>query len=177
MKDWIKWLLLGLASIAFGVFALGNAVLASLAVTTITGALFLIIGAFQLVSAVTSTESTGSRAFNGVLGALMALLGLSFLFNPLEGVVSLAMLVLILLAVSGIVRIFLASRMRSTRYFWAMLISGALSLFLAAYILVNFATVALPLLGILLGIELLFNGVGLVVLAFFVREAGHAPGK
>jgi len=177
MKDWVKWLLLGLASIAFGVFALGNAVIASLAVTTMTGALFLIIGAFQIAGAVSSAGSSGSRVFNVILGTLMAFVGLSFLFNPLEGVISLAMLVLIMLGFSGALRIFLAWRMRLTRYFWVMLISGALSLLLAAYILVNFATVALPLLGILLGIELLFNGVGLVVLAFFVREAGHAARK
>ena len=50
-----------------------------------------------------------------------------------------------------------------------MLISGALSILLAGYILANFARASVNLLGILLGIELLFNGAGLIVLAFFLR--------
>ena len=49
MSDWIKWFLLGLLSIAFGVFALGNAIAASVAVTVVTGVLLLIAGALQVV--------------------------------------------------------------------------------------------------------------------------------
>ena len=172
MKEWVKWLILGVISIAFGIFVLGNAVLASMAVTTLTGALFLLSGLFQLYGGFTSDEGVATRTFHILLGVLMAFLGLSFMFNPLEGMISLALLVLILLAASGIVRLVLAWRMRSTPFFWPMLISGALSVLLAAYILANFAVVAPPLLGILLGIELLANGAGLIVLAFFIRGTG-----
>jgi len=63
--------------------------------------------------------------------------------------------------------------MRQTAYFWPMLLSGALTIVLAAYIAVNFALVSVQLLGILLGIELLFNGAGLIALALFIRSAGR----
>jgi uncharacterized membrane protein HdeD (DUF308 family) len=85
--------------------------------------------------------------------------------------ISLALLVTILLAANGMVRLVLAFRMRATRFFWPMLISGALSVLLAMYILANFATASVTLLGILLGVELLFNGAGLIALAFFLRSA------
>lgn len=52
-----------------------------------------------------------------------------------------------------------------------MLLSGVLTVLLAAYITANFFEVAPGLLGILLGIELLFNGIGLIVLAFFLKSA------
>ncbi len=169
MKEWLKWLLLGIVSVAFGVFVLGNTVLASLAVTTMTGILFMVAGGFQVYGSVIGTEGTVSKGFSILLGLLMLFIGLSFAFNPLEGMISLALLVMILLAASGVVRILLARRMRRTPFFWLMLISGAASVLLAAYILANFATVAPQLLGILLGVELLFNGAGLIVLAFFVR--------
>ncbi|MBI6628666.1 HdeD family acid-resistance protein [Pontibaca salina] len=172
MKDWVKWLLLGLVSVVFSVFVLGNAAFASLAVTTLTGALFVLSGGFQIVGGF-AAESTGSKVFSILLGALMVLLGLSFLFNPLEGVISLALLVLILLAASGVIRIVFSWRMRSTAFFWPMLISGALSVLLAAYILANFASVGPQLLGILLGVELLLNGAGLIVLSFFIRTLGR----
>ena len=168
MKPWMKWLLLGILSVAFGVFVLGNTVAASFAVTTLTGALFLVSGVFQAVAGF-SEESTFSKIFTIALGALLALVGFSFLANPLEGVISLALLVTILIGAGGAMRVIFGFRMRGTSYFWPMLVSGALSIILAIYILANFATASVQLLGVLLGIELLFNGMGLIVLAFFVR--------
>ena len=172
MKEWVKWLILGILSVVFGVVVLSHAVAASLALTTVTGILFLVSGGFQAVAGF-SAEGTGQKVLAIALGALMVILGLSFITNPLEGTISLALLVLILLAASGIVRIIFAKRMKDTPFFWPMLISGALSVLLAAYILANFATAGPQLLGILLGIELIFNGAGLVVLAFFVRTIGQ----
>ena len=55
-----------------------------------------------------------------------------------------------------------------------MLLSGAVSVLLAGYIFANFAAMALSLLGILLGIELLINGTSLIALAFFLRTAKGA---
>jgi len=61
--------------------------------------------------------------------------------------------------------------MRDTPLFWPMLLSGAISVLLAGYIFANFFEIAPQLLGILLGIELLLNGAGLVALALFLRTA------
>ena len=173
MNEWVKWMILGVLSVVFGVIVLGNTVTASMAVTMVTGVLFLVSGAFQLFAGA-SVEGTGAKVFGIALGLLMAFLGISFIAHPLEGTISLALLVLILLAASGIVRIVFAWRMRSTQFFWPMLISGALSVLLAAYIGANFATASVQILGILLGVELLFNGFGLIVLAFFIRTVGQA---
>ena len=83
---------------------------------------------------------------------------------------SLTLLVTILFAASGIARLITSFQMRATAFFWPMLISGALTLLLVGYIGANFFEVAPGLLGVLLGIELIFNGIGLVVLAFFLRK-------
>ncbi|WP_099827735.1 HdeD family acid-resistance protein [Oceaniglobus indicus] len=174
MKDWLKWLILGVLSIVFGLFALGNAVAASLAVTTVTGILFLVAGGFQ-VAAGWVQEGAGHKTLSIVLGLLMILIGLSFVINPLEGTISLAMLVTILIAASGITRLIFAFRMKQTRYFWPMLISGAVSALLAGYIVANFGVASISLLGILLGIELLFNGIGLTILAFFMKTNTTPP--
>lgn len=169
MKQWMKWALLGLLSLICGVIVLGNTVLASIAVTGLTGALFLIAGGAQIVGGL-GEEGFGSKAFSIGMGVLAAFLGLSFLFNPLQGAISLALLITILLAVSGGARIVFAWTMKQTQFFWPMLISGALSILLAAYIMANFATASVQLLGVLLGVELLFNGMGFVVLGFFLRS-------
>lgn len=168
MSNWIKWLALGILSVVFGLFALGNAVAASLAVTVVTGLLFLAAGGIQVAVGL-SEPGTGRKVFSVLMGVLMLLLGVSFVANPLEGVVSLALLVTIMLAASGVLRLVLAWGMQATQFFWPMLASGALSVLLAGYIVANFATASVSLLGILLGVELLFNGAGLIALAFFVK--------
>lgn len=175
MKDWLKMVLLGAVSVVFGVIVLGAPVVASLAVTTLTGILLLAIGGLQILGSLRGTEGMAAKAFSLVMGALMVLLGISFVANPLEGTISLATLVVILLAASGLIRLVFAYRMRTTQYFWPMLISGAASILLAGYIVANFATASVSILGILLGVEMLFNGFGLIIMGFFVRSLPPKP--
>lgn len=171
MDPWIKWLLLGLLSVGLGLLALGNMVAASVAVSTLTGALFLVAGVAQAAAGL-SGMTFGSRPLAVILGLLMAVLGISFLANPLEGAVSLALLVLVLLGLSGALRLSFAWWMRQTRFYWPMLVTGALSILLAGLIAANFAEMSTRLLGLVLGVELLFNGAGLVVIALFLRGMG-----
>ncbi len=173
MSDWVKWLLLGLLSIAFGVFVLGAPYVASIAVTLVTGVLLLISGVLQVAGGF-SVEGTGNKILSFIMGAVMLFLGWSFLDNPLEGTLTLATVVLILFMAGGIARIILSFQMRGTSFFWPTLISGILSIILAGIIWSYAAaepTVLLRLLGILLGIEMLFNGFGLVFMALFVKGA------
>ncbi|MGI9370721.1 MAG: HdeD family acid-resistance protein [Ruegeria sp.] len=173
MSDWVKWLLLGLLSIAFGIFVLGAPIVASVAVTMVTGVLLLISGVLQVVGGF-SVEGTGNKILSFIMGAVMLFLGWSFLGNPLEGTLTLATVVLILFLAGGIARVILSFQMRGTQFFWPTMISGVLSIILAG-IIWSYASsepaALLSLLGILLGIEMLFNGIGLVFMALFVKGA------
>ncbi|XDA98371.1 DUF308 domain-containing protein [Sulfitobacter sp. LCG007] len=172
MKLWVKWLIAGILSILFGVFVLANPVAASFAVTVVAGVTFLLVGAVQIYA---GFGESGTGKLLGVgLGILMVLLGLSLMFEPLQGIISLATLATILIGANGILRLVTAFNMRETRIFWPMLLSGALSVLLAGYIIANFFEIAPSLLGILLGIELLFNGSGLIAFALFLRTARGA---
>lgn len=168
MKIWMKWLIIGILSILFGIFVLANPVAASVAVTTVAGVLFLVSGGFQIFAGF-GEESTGAKLMGIGLGILMVFLGLSLTIHPLEGIISLVTLITILFAANGIMRLVSAFQMRDTPFFWPMLLSGALTVLLAAYIVANFFEIAPGLLGLLLGIELVFNGVGLLMLAFFLK--------
>ncbi|WP_271950915.1 HdeD family acid-resistance protein [Ruegeria faecimaris] len=173
MSDWIKWLLMGLLSIVFGLFVLGAPAVASIAVTVVTGVLLLISGALQVVGGFT-VEGTGNKILSLIMGAVMLFLGWSFLDHPLQGTVTLATVCLILFMAGGIARVILSFQMKGTQYFWATLISGVMSIVLAMLIWRFAATdpvVLLQLLGILLGIEMVFNGLGLVFMALFIKDA------
>lgn len=168
MKNSTKLILLGAVTVLFGVIILGNAAMASLAVVTLTGGVLLVGGGFQIVGGF-SVDSPGGKLFAWLMGALMLFLGWSFLANPLEGVISLSMLILILLAAGGIMRLIFAWRLRETMFFWPMLLSGALSVVLAFYILSS-PEATMLLLGILLGVEMLFSGLGLIFFGMSLRR-------
>lgn len=168
MKIWVKWLVLGVLSLAFGIFVLANPVAASIAVTTLAGIMFILAGAFQVFGGF-GEDGIFAKILGIALGILMLFLGLSLTLHPLEGMISLATLVTILFAASGITRLISAFQMQKTSFFWPMLISGAFSVILAGYIVANFFEIAPSLLGLLLGVELLLNGMGLIILALFLR--------
>ncbi|WP_170361855.1 HdeD family acid-resistance protein [Ruegeria arenilitoris] len=173
MSDWIKWFLLGLLSIAFGVFALGNAIAASVAVTVVTGVLLLIAGALQVVGGFT-VEGTGNKILSLIMGVVMLFLGWSFLDHPLQGTLTLATVMLVLFMAGGIARVILSFQMKGTQFFWPTMISGILSIVLAVIIwtyVEEEPQALLSILGIFLGIEMLFNGFGLVFMALFIKNA------
>lgn len=173
MKLWVKWLVIGILSVLFGIFVLANPIEASVAVTILAGSLFLVAGAVQIWAGV-GAEETSSKLMGIGLGVLMLLLGFSLVFQPLQGIISLAMLATILIGLNGAMRLITSWQMRETPVFWPMLFSGAISVLLAGYIIANFFEIAPQLLGILLGIELLMNGTGLIAFAIFLRTAKGA---
>jgi uncharacterized membrane protein HdeD (DUF308 family) len=130
--------------------------------------MFILAGAFQVFGGF-GEDGIFAKILGIALGILMLFLGLSLTLHPLEGMISLATLVTILFAASGITRLISAFQMQKTSFFWPMLISGAFSVILAGYIVANFFEIAPSLLGLLLGIELLLNGMGLIILALFLR--------
>lgn len=169
MKLWTRWLIAGLLSIGLGILALGNATVVSIGIVWVTGSMLLLAGTVQVAVGV-SDMGAGNRALSVLLGLLMVALGISFMSQPLKSVISLSALVATFIGLAGVLRLALAWSLRQTGYFWAMLISGALSILLAGYIFANFATAGEQLLGILLGIELVFNGGAISALALFLRD-------
>lgn len=175
MADWLKWLIAGVLSILFGIFAMTEAMAVSVAITWVTGTLLLLAGLVQAYVGFGDSGGPGNRFISVMIGLLMIVLGISFIRNPLSGMVSLTVILTTAIAAAGVLRLFWAFRMRDTGYFWMMLLSGALSILLAGYIFANLAAVSTRLLGILLGIELIFNGIALSVLALFLRAHSGRP--
>ncbi len=171
--NWGWMLAMGVILLVSGVLAILNPFAASLAVNTIAAIAFLLVGAMQLVLALRGEEgSTNARLWAGALGVLLILFAVSLVVQPLQGLVSLTILVAALFIATGAVRVYLAFRMRHrSRWGW-MLASGLVSLALGVFILVSLPVTALSLLGTILGIELIVSGCAAVALALQARTAG-----
>ncbi|MFS4438417.1 HdeD family acid-resistance protein [Paracoccaceae bacterium GXU_MW_L88] len=162
-KRWWIVLGLGILSIVTGIIALINPFAASLAATTIAAVGFLIVGG------VSAWAAWGESWWTVATGILAVLLGLAIMINPIAGMASLTLMVGFLIAMMGGVRIAAAFKMRPNDNWVIVLISGLVSLLLAAMILLNFPASALTILGIFLGIDLMMNGMFLSVFGYALR--------
>lgn len=156
------WLVIGVISILGGIFALINPFGATLAAEQLAGWLFLFVGVIQFI-AMFSAPSTGSKLFAAIGGVIGVLLGIELLTEPMQGVLTLTMVIAILFMATGLTRAYVAFGLRKTAAFWPVMLSGVISIILALMIFSGYPQSATYLLGILLGIELISNGISLLM--------------
>lgn len=169
MAGKILWIIVGCLSILAGILALANPLVATLTAEQVAGWGFLIVGILQIF-AVFRQVSWGGRIWVLLVGVLMVLLGINLLGKPLEGIVVLTMVVASLFLIEGIFKIVLAFGLRGTGAFWLVLLSGAISVILALMIFGNFYESLGFVLGVMLAVELISNGVSIIALST-VRDA------
>ena len=173
MSNWILLAVLGVVSIIAGVLALLNPFPASLAAVQLAAWAFLIIGAVQIFEAFRA-ESWGGKLWSLLLGVVAVLVGINLLGRPLAGLVTLTVVIGTMLIVSGIFKFIVGWRVHKTEFKIAVLVSGAVSLIIGLIIMSNFPASAATSLGILLGIELISNGISATALGLSRRAGGVA---
>ena len=156
------WLVVGIISILGGIFAFFNPLSATFAAEQLAGFTFLLVGILQFIALFRAHSTTGKvlAAIGGVLGVL---LGIELLQNPLQGILTLTMVVAILFMATGIVRVVVAFGLRKTVAFIPLLISGLISIALAIMIFSGYPQSATYMLGVLLAVELISNGISLIM--------------
>jgi uncharacterized membrane protein HdeD (DUF308 family) len=161
---------LGILLIIGGAVILGDAVLATVISVRLLGWVVLIVGTVELAGSLRRVRSGGS--WSAVLGGVgLAVLGLFILRNPLIGALGLTLLAGSLFLTTGLVRIFTSGQYQGDR--WFVVIIGVISVGLGLVVLSNLVTASLTLLGLLLGGQILIEGITLLV-AGRVRPAPAA---
>lgn len=158
------WLVIGIISVLGGIFALFNPLSASLAAEQIAGWLFLLVGILQFV-ALFRTPHLGAKLYAALVGVIGILVGIELLGKPFDGVIALTLVIGILFLATGVVKAVVALQLRHAQIFLPILISALLSLILAAMIFTDFPKSATYILGILLAVELISNGISLILFA------------
>lgn len=167
-------ILVGVLLLVGGILAFANPMAASLAVTTLVGIAFLAGGVLQAWVAFQGDAVVlpGGRLWNGLWALMGILAGVWLLANPLEGVVSLTLLLGIVFLLTGIMRIMLGVGIQQAQTKWLLILSGVAGVVIGVLIFGNIAEAATTLLGFLLGIELLSQGIALLLLGLMGRKSG-----
>lgn len=156
------WLVVGIISILGGIFALFNPLSATFAAEQLAGFLFLFVGVLQFIALFT-VRSMGSKVFAAIGGVIGVLLGFELLTEPMQGILTLTMVVAILFMATGIVRTISAFSLRGTAAFAPVLFSGIISIILAIMIFSGYPESSTFILGVLLAVELISNGISLIM--------------
>ncbi|SFJ47721.1 HdeD family acid-resistance protein [Planctomicrobium piriforme] len=167
-KDWYWLLVLGLSLVVLGTIAITVPFFATVEVVTILGILMLMAGIAQVISAFQTARWKGFL-LQMLMGILYSVSGFLILENPVEGAAGLTLLMAAFFFTSGVFRIAVAMTERFHGWGWTLL-NGAVNVLLGLVIWQQFPVSALWMIGLLVGIELLFNGWTWVMLAFAVKN-------
>lgn len=169
-RGWGWLAFLGVISIIGGILALINPFAATLTAAMLAAWTFLLFGVLSLVQTFQASDRGAAFLWNLLIAVLMIALGISLIFRPLEGIISLTVLVAVMFIVLGIAKFFYAFGLRPLQGWGWMLVSGIISFVLGIMILADLPVAAASILGILLAIELLSNGLFMLLVALGLRS-------
>ncbi|HLY51467.1 MAG TPA: DUF308 domain-containing protein [Steroidobacteraceae bacterium] len=169
-RHWRLFLAEGVALVILGLLAVMAPAIASVAATVFFGWILALSGVAGLITTLRGRQVPGFGW--SLLSALVGIVaGLLLLFFPVQGALSLTAVLIAFLWIEGVVTIMYALEHRaapSGRWRW-MLASGILDVALGLLILLGLPAAALWALGLIVGINLLFGGWALILMALHAR--------
>jgi len=166
-NQWWCFLLLGIALVVLGSLCIIDPLVPSLASVVILGFLLMAAGITQIVGAFWAGKWSG-MLLHVLIGVLYAIVGYMIVDAPVVNMVLITKFIAIFLIVSGAFRIISALVVRFQDWGWALL-NGGITLLLGIIINRQLPEAALWVIGLFIGIEMLFNGWAWVMLALGLR--------
>ena len=160
---------LGIVYVIAGLIALGSVAMATVATVLVVGIMMMIAGAAEVINAF-QVKTWGSFLLWLLLGALYIIAGLVAIENPILAATVLTFVLGISLLASGIMRIILAFGMKEGMPWIGVALSGVITLILGLVILAHWPVSSIYILGIFLGIDLIFAGAGWIGVGLGLRR-------
>lgn len=165
---WVIGLSIGL--IILGILAILMPGIASAVFTSAIGWIALIGGVLQIVQAFQSRAFRG-QALSLVVGIFYAIAGFYILFNLVNAAAVLTLAFGVLFIAEGIFTIIMAfSHRAGRRMSWLVAINGIITLILGILVINRWPMSAIWLIGVYVGISLLFSGASLLGAALALRK-------
>lgn len=162
-------IVVGVLLVILGLIAIARPVYATLASTLVFGWLFIFAGIAQIVYAFGS-RGAGQVIWKLLLGVLYLGAGIIVLSNVFSGAIALTLILGITIFVQGAIQVFLAFAIRPARSWIWVLVSGILGIILGILIWSEWPFNAAWLIGLFVGISLLFNGIWMITLSSLPRS-------
>ena len=160
----------GVFSVIAGFIALGSGVmLATATAVLIIGFMMLMAGVVEIVAAF-NAKDWGHRILWLLLGALYVFAGFVCIQNPFQAATLLTLMLGIALIVVGLLRIFLATRMKQGTPWGWVVVSGIISFLLGLMIVAKWPISSAYVLGIFLGVDLIFMGTGWITIGLALKR-------
>jgi uncharacterized membrane protein HdeD (DUF308 family) len=168
-ESWLLLLILGISLVVLGTLSIVFAFVATLATVTVFGTLLFVGGVMQVVNAVTCRNWRGFMVYL-LTAILYAVVGLIMMNHPLAAAAGLTLMLAATFMAGGTIRIVVAAVEHFHGWPWVM-VNGFISLLLGIYIWRHFPESAFWVIGLFVGIDMVFSGWSWVMLAIGVRGA------
>ncbi len=167
---WHWFVGLGILLIVMGLIAL------ALPLVGAATALFLVAFPIIVAGAANVAHAFSTRDWSGfwgdlAVGAVYLLGGVLLLANPYIGIAGIALVLGIYFLVVGVARMVLAFQVAGSPGWGWMLASGVVAVMLGAIVLANWPGDAVWVLSVLIGVDLIFSGTSVLMLAMMAKNA------
>lgn len=159
-----RFYLIGGLMLFFGVISLSMPLLASFAIETIVGLLLIAVAFAQGWSAFRGFSDGSAPWMETIMAVAAMAAGFIFLVHPVAGVMTLSIILAAYFMADGLTKIIEYFRIKEIDGSIWILVSGVLGIILSIMMWKNLFTGA-ALIGIILGINLIFSGMSLILLA------------
>jgi len=172
LKDhWRLFTIQGVLLVILGMIAVAVPRFAAVAATDFIGWLLFFTGLMQAASLVSSTRAPGYWS-SLLLAVLTAILGFVLAWYPLQGAITLTMLLTAYFLVHGVATFVFAFSVKGETGRWVLLIlSGLVDLLLAGLVIAEWPSTDLWVLGLFVGVNMLLTGFAFIFAALGARSA------
>jgi uncharacterized membrane protein HdeD (DUF308 family) len=169
-EKWAAITAFGVLLVVLGFVALFFSLVATIVTVTLNGVLFLIAGGAEI--GIGMHSRTWGRFFFWVLGGLLYLAaGALCIVNPVLASVALTLILGAALIAAGVVRVYLAFQLPADQPRALVFVAAAVTILLGLVIVTHWPLESVYVLGTLLGLDLLFHGVGWVSFGMGLRPS------
>lgn len=161
--------MVGILLVILGLIAIARPLYATIASTLVFGWLFIFAGIAQIAYAF-SSRGAGQIIWKLLSGVLYLGAGIVVLSNLLSGALALTLILGITIFSQGVIQVILAFAIRPNRNWVLVLVSGILGIILGIFIWSEWPFNAIWLIGLWVGISLLFNGIWMITSSLLPRS-------
>ncbi|ELZ30485.1 hypothetical protein C475_00035 [Halosimplex carlsbadense 2-9-1] len=166
----------GLLITLLGLLAVAAPLVTGVTVSVLLGAL-LVVGALGHAVNAFSAGGVAGTVWQVALAMLYAVAGISLLANPVLGLTTVTILLIVYFAAEGVVEVAMGVATRADPNWPWYVVSGTISLGLAVLLWAGFPGTAAWAVGLLTGVHLLSTGLLLVYVGYTDRRSGVAGGE